>query len=127
MSDRAAEQPPHTRARTHSLPPFAPRFSFYPRNTHLAMESRSTRSRDLESLWWKVRIMAPEARQPLTMEVWFSVSEMMSDPFPTSAGMVVELVPKPGGLYCRSDRGVGVGVGSVSSESVPRLTACLPA
>lgn len=62
------------------------------------MESRSTRSRDLESLWWNVRTYAPDARHPFTMEVWFSVSEMMSEPFPTSAGMVVELVPKPVGF-----------------------------
>ena len=63
------------------------------RGRPIAIASRRMRSRSDGSLCANVRMCAPLARAPLTIEVWFSASEMMSEPFEASAGIVVELVP----------------------------------
>ena len=59
------------------------------------MASRSTASRSDALLCLKVRMAAPEARAPFTMEVWLRVSETIRSPRDTRAGMVVALVLKP--------------------------------
>ena len=52
-------------------------------------------SRSEASLCLKVRMLAPEARAPLTIEVWLRVSLISSEPGPASAGIVEVFVLYP--------------------------------
>lgn len=47
------------------------------------------------SLCLNHRTLAPLSRAPNRMDEWLNSSEMIKQPFPTNAGMVVELVAKP--------------------------------
>ena len=65
------------------------------RSCPATMDWRSSASSESASLCANTRTVAPLARAPVTMDEWFSESEMSKQPLPTKAGMPSELVAKP--------------------------------